>query len=96
MTNTSSIIAGISVSVAGFVAKTLGQTAEVLPEWMDRYGLPGAVIAGMSYACLHLWRDGRTQREDRIKDRDTFIAKMEVRDAAQRQFYFEPMEVLYP
>lgn len=78
MTDLSQAGVAFTVAITSFGARILGQAVDVLPEWLDRYGLPGMVIMALGYACLHLWKDGTKQREDRIKDRDGFIAKMEI------------------
>lgn len=36
--------------------------------FIETYGLPGAVILGLSYACLYLFRAYEKVQNDRIKD----------------------------
>ncbi|WPZ28957.1 hypothetical protein T8A63_15185 [Sulfitobacter sp. OXR-159] len=36
--------------------------------FIEIYGLPGAVILGLSYACLYLFRAYEKVQSDRIKD----------------------------
>ncbi|WP_295038189.1 hypothetical protein [Sulfitobacter sp.] len=36
--------------------------------FIETYGLPGVVILGLAYACLHLFRSYEKVQNDRIKD----------------------------
>ena len=79
MTDSAPILIGFSVSAVAGALKIIGNVVGDLPKWMDCYCLPGAVILGLSYVCIHLWRDGKDQRDARIKDRDDAVAREEAR-----------------
>lgn len=74
-------------SIGIYLLETIGQVTSGLPEWVNSFGLPIAMLFAAIYGIVKLFQSLLAERKARIADRDATIEiqRMEAKDSREVQ-----------